>query len=104
MTRSGAAVFATFLASTAMAQPAQPPPPFSEPVEKALAAAPFITLTNGRITAKVTPPDLERGFFRGTRFDQAGVVTSLKLGGKEFYGPWFSRTAPEVLDYTYTDD
>jgi hypothetical protein len=104
MTRGVAALLATLMASAAMAQPAQPPPPFSEPVEKALAAAPFITLTNGRITAKVTPPDLERGFFRGTRFDQAGVVTSLKLGGKEFYGPWFSRTAPEVLDYTYTAD
>jgi hypothetical protein len=73
-------------------------------VERARAAAPFITLRNERITMTVTPPDLKRGFFRGTRFDQAGVVTSLKLGAKEFYGPWFSRTAPEVLDYTYTED
>lgn len=104
MTRSLAVLLATFLTGTAFAQPVQPPPPFSEPVEKALAAAPFITLTNGRITAKVTPPDRERGFFRGTRFDQAGVITSLTLEGKEFYGPWFSRTAPEVLDYTYTAD
>ena len=104
MIRTGAVLLVTLLSSTAMAQPVQPPPPRSYPVEQALAAAPFITLTNGRITAKVTPPDLERGFFRGTRFDQAGVVTSLKLDGKEFYGPWFSRTAPEVLDYTYTVD
>jgi hypothetical protein len=92
------------LASGAVAQPVQPPPLRSYPVEQALAAAPVITLTNGRITAKVAPPDLERGFFRGTRFDQAGVVTSLTLNGREFYGPWFSRTAPEVLDYTYTAD
>lgn len=104
MTRTGAALLATLLASAAIAQPAQPPPPRSYPVEQTLAAAPFITLTNGRITAKVTPPDLERGFFRGTRFDQAGVITSLTLNGREFYGPWFSRTAPEVLDYTYTED
>ena len=95
---------ATLMASAAMAQPVQPPPPRSYPVERALAAAPFITLRNERITMTVTPPDLKRGFFRGTRFDQAGVVTSLKLNGKEFYGPWFSRTAPEVLDYTYTED
>lgn len=95
---------ATLIGGAAMAQPVQPPPPRSYPVERALAAAPFITLRNERITMTVTPPDLKRGFFRGTRFDQAGVVTSLKLGAKEFYGPWFSRTAPEVLDYTYTKD
>jgi hypothetical protein len=92
------------LASAAAAQPVQPPPPRSYPVEQALASAPIVTLSNGRITAKVAIPDLERGFFRGTRFDQAGVVTSLTLNGREFYGPWFSRTAPEVLDYTYTAD
>ncbi len=32
------------------------------------------------------------------------MVTSLTLDGREFYGPWFERTAPEVLDYTYTAD
>ena len=95
---------AWLMGGPALAQPVQPPPPRSYPVEQALATAPFITLRNERITMTVTPPDLKRGFFRGTRFDQAGVVTSLKLGGKEFYGPWFSRTAPEVLDYTYTED
>ena len=104
MKKAGLIGIAALLSGGAMAQPVQPPPPRSFPVERALAAAPFISLTNGRITMRVTPPDLKRGFFRGTRFDQTGVVTSLKLGGKEFYGPWFSRTAPEVLDYTYTED
>lgn len=87
-----------------MAQPAQPPPARSYPVEQALAAAPKVTLRNDHVRMTVAVPDLKRGFFRGTRFDQAGVVTSLVVGGKEFYGPWFPRTAPEVLDYTYTDD
>lgn len=96
--------FATLLATTAWAQPVQPPPAQSWPVADALAAALHLTISNGRITARITPPDLERGFYRGTRFDQAGVVTSLKLNGHEFYGPWFDRTAPEVLDYTYTAD
>jgi hypothetical protein len=32
------------------------------------------------------------------------VVTSLTLNGKEFYGPWFERLAPDVLDYTYVGD
>jgi hypothetical protein len=28
-------------------------------------------------------------------------VLSLKLNGREFYGPWFDATAPEVMDYAY---
>jgi hypothetical protein len=98
------ALASALLATAAWAQPAQPPPAQSWPVADALAAAPHITIGNGRINARITPPDLERGFYRGTRFDQAGVIISLKLNGQEFYGPWFDRTAPEVLDYTYTAD
>jgi hypothetical protein len=82
----------------------QPPPARSYPVTDALKTAPTATLHSGKITMTVALPDRARGFFRGTRFDQAGVVTSLKMGDREFYGPWFERTAPEVLDYTYTAD
>ena len=89
------------LALPAAAQPEQPMPVASTPVEDALAAAPQITLTNGLITARIAPPDLARGFYRGTRFDQAGVITSLTFKGRSFYAPWFDRVAPEVLDYAY---
>ena len=92
------------MTASAAAQHVQPPPARSTPVEDALRNAPIVTLRHSRITLRVAVPDLERGFFRGTRFDQAGVVTSLVADGREFYGPWFSRTAPEVLDYTYTED
>jgi hypothetical protein len=85
----------------AAAQPAQPPPRTSAPVEALLASSPAVVLDNGRLRAVVRPPDADKGFYRGTRFDQAGVITSLTAGGTEFYGPWFERTAPEVLDYTY---
>jgi hypothetical protein len=95
---------AALLSGAALAQPVQPPPKQSFPVADALKAAPYLTITNGRVTARITPPDLKRGFYRGTRFDQAGVLTSLTVDGREFYGPWFDRTAPEVLDYTYTAD
>ena len=71
------------------------------PVSDALATAPQVTLTNGQLAARVALPDLANGFYRGTRFDQAGVITSLTLNGREFYGPWFERTAPDVLDYIY---
>lgn len=89
------------LALPATAQPEQPMPTASTPVEDVLAAAPHVTISNGLITARIAPPDLAHGFYRGTRFDQAAVVTSLKFKGRDFYGPWFERVAPDVLDYTY---
>ena len=76
-------------ATGARAQPVQPPPASSAPVSALLATAPTITISNGRITAHVARIDAARGFYNGTRFDQAGVITSLTLNGKEFYGPWF---------------
>lgn len=98
------ALATVLLCASALAQPVQPPPARSYPVADALKAAPVKTIRNRHITMTVALPDRMRGFFRGTRFDQAGVVTSLTMDGKEFYGPWFERTAPEVLDYTYTAD
>lgn len=96
------AVFAgALIATPAFAQPVQPPPAITTPVDALLATAPAITITNGAITAKIARIDATRGFYNGTRFDQAGAVTSLTLNGKEFYGPWFERIAPDVLDYTY---
>jgi len=89
------------LVSSALAQPVQPPPPTSAPVGALLSTAPVLTITNGTIIAKVARIDAARGFYNGTRFDQVGVVTSLTLNGKDFYGPWFERLAPDVLDYTY---
>jgi hypothetical protein len=65
------------LALPAAAQPEQPIPATSTPVEDALAAAPHVDISNGVITARIAPPDLSKGFYRGTRFDQAGVITSL---------------------------
>ena len=80
---------ATLLATAALAQPVQPPPVSSMPVGALLAAAPAITISNGKITARVARIDAACGFYNGTRFDQAGVITSLTLNDKEFYGPWF---------------
>ncbi len=98
--RLGLALAGALLASAAVAQPVQPVPTVSAPVGELLAASPSVTIGNGQITAHIAPPG-PSAFYRGTRFDQAGVITSLKRNGREFYGPWFDRTAPEVLDYAY---
>lgn len=99
-----AAAIAAALTRPSAAQPVQLPPVTSAPVSALLARAPAITLSNGLVTARIARIDAARGFYNGTRFDQAGVVTSLTVGGKEFYGTWFDRTAPGVLDYTYVGD
>ncbi len=92
---------ALLAATTAAAQPVQPVPTASTPVAELLAKAPHRDISNVLMTARLASTDGTRGFYRGTRFDQAGVVTSLNLNGREFYGPWFDATAPDVLDYAY---
>jgi hypothetical protein len=85
----------------AAAQPVQPMPTTSTPVAVALSAAPHRDISNVLITARLGTTDGTRGFYRGTRFDQAGQVFSLMLNGRQFYGPWFDAVAPDVLDYAY---
>lgn len=87
--------------TAATSQPLQPMPSVSAPVQDLLASAPHIDITNGPIAARIAPPDPERGFYRGTRFDQSGVITSLRFHNRQYYGPWFDRTADYVRDYAY---
>jgi hypothetical protein len=99
-----AALIGLGLVANSLAQPVQPPPAATAPVGPLLASAPDIVIGNGLATVHIARIDAARGFYNGTRFDQAGVVTSLTLNGREFYGPWFERVAPDVLDYTYVGE
>ena len=83
------------------AEPAQPLPRHTDalPLD-----APSVLIGNGLITAKIYLPDAEKGFYRGTRFDQAGVIGNLTFEGQTFYGPWFDRVSPEVMDYMFTPE
>jgi len=47
---------------------------------------PSATLSNGLLDAVVALPDPEKGYYRGIRFEQAGMVLSLKANGREFVG------------------
>ncbi|HVY93263.1 MAG TPA: hypothetical protein VHA14_10960 [Bryobacteraceae bacterium] len=69
----------------------------------AQSAAPEATITNGPITAKLYLPDAADGFYRGTRFDWSGVISSLKFDGHDFYGPWFTKQDSTVRDFVYRD-
>jgi hypothetical protein len=60
-----------------------------------------LEISNGIIQATIHPPNPISGFYRGTRFDWSGVIASLKYSGHNYYGPWFTKTDPTVVDYVY---
>lgn len=64
---------------------------------------PQAQISNGKIKAVIYLPDSKTGFYRGLRFDWAGVVKSLEFAGHSFYGPWFTGTDPTVRDFVFKD-
>ena len=59
---------------------------------------PEATISNGLIKARLHLPDAERGYYRGTRFDWAGVVPSLEYKGHNYFGVWFDKYDPKLHD------
>lgn len=49
---------------------------------------PMVWLDNGRVRALVTIPDIENGFYRGTRFDPSANVIQVEHAGHTYFGPW----------------
>jgi hypothetical protein len=66
----------------------------TDPVQR----APMATIANAEVSASVHLPDATAGYYRGTRFDWSGVVSSLTWNGHEYFGPWFERYAPTRHD------
>ena len=64
---------------------------------------PQTEIKNQHIKAKLYLPDPQNGFYRGTRFDWSGVISSLEYQGHDFYGPWFTQYDPSVRDFIYKD-
>jgi hypothetical protein len=66
----------------------------------ALPAADFpqAEISNGMVRAKLYLPDPDKGYYRATRFDWSGVISSLQYKGHEFFGQWFPRYDPKLHD------
>lgn len=64
-------------------------------------APPQASISNGQLQVKLYLPDANRGYYRGTRFDWSGVISSLKYNGHDYYGPWFTKTDPNVIDFIF---
>lgn len=62
---------------------------------------PQAEISNGQIRARLYLPDAQTGFYRGTRFDWSGVISSLEYAGHNYYGPWFTKQDPAVRDFVY---
>jgi hypothetical protein len=70
-------------------------------VGMAAEAPPALEIGNGLIRARLCPPDPQRGFYRGTRFDWSGVINGLQFAGHDFFPQWFQRMDPTVHDFVY---
>ena len=66
----------------------------------ALTAADFpqAEISNGSVHAKLYLPDPDKGYYRATRFDWSGVISSLEYKGHQFFGQWFDRYDPKLHD------
>jgi hypothetical protein len=50
---------------------------------------PKTTLSNGKLTVVIFLPDAQKGYYRSTRFDWAGIIPCVSLNGHRFFGEWF---------------
>ena len=62
---------------------------------------PEAEISNGIITAKMYLPDAVNGYYRSTRFDWSGAVYSLQYKGHEYYGPWYDRVDPKIINWVF---
>lgn len=64
---------------------------------------PQAEISNRALRAKINLPGAENGFYRGMRFDWAGVITSLEHKGHTYFGPFFEKFDPAVADVVIGD-
>ncbi len=59
---------------------------------------PSTRLSNGALSAVIFLPDAQHGYYRGSRFDWAGVLGCVAYRGHTFFGEWFPRYDPLLND------
>lgn len=76
--------------------PAAVPP---QPAQPAKAGTyPHATVNDRGLKFKLYEIDAKKGFYRGTRFDHAGVFGEVELAGHTVFGPWKGRHDPDNHD------
>ncbi len=59
---------------------------------------PGTVLSNGALEAVLFLPDTASGYYRGSRFDWAGVIPCVSYKGHTFFGEWFPHYDPLLND------
>lgn len=59
---------------------------------------PQAQISNEVIKANLYLPDPETGYYRATRFDWSGVMSSLGFKGHSYFGQWFEKYSPDIHD------
>jgi len=62
---------------------------------------PLAEITNRELHVKLFLPDAHERFYRGTRFDWSGIISSLEYKGHNYYGQWYTRVDPRVHDFEF---
>jgi hypothetical protein len=62
---------------------------------------PEAQISDGPLRVRLYLPDASAGFYRGTRFDWAGIIRSLEYAGHNYYAQWYDRSDPSVHDFIY---
>jgi hypothetical protein len=64
-------------------------------------AYPEARISNGLLTARMYLPDAKAGYYRSTRFDWSGAIYTLEYEGHEYYGTWYDRIDPAVVNWVF---
>jgi hypothetical protein len=55
---------------------------------------PQAEVSNGIIKAQIYLPDAKNGYYKATRFDWSGIISSLEYKGHNYFGAWFDENNP----------
>jgi hypothetical protein len=80
---------------------AKAPAPPAPPQRSTFQRPPQATIESDIAKATLWQPDPLRGYYRGTRFDWAGVVSNYSEKGTKWFGSWFVKSDPTVEDMRY---
>lgn len=58
----------------------------------------MITISNDTLSISLHEPDSVKGYYRGTRFDRAGVFEGIRYRGCNYTEEWFEKYSPEMHD------
>ena len=58
----------------------------------------MIAISNDMLRITLHTPDGEKGYYRGTRFDWAGVFAGIEYKGINYAEPWFENYSPVMHD------